>query len=161
MIVRRAVPGDEPILRAVRLQALSDSPDAFGSTYDREIARTDADWQRWMSPGVTFILLDDGGPKGIIAGMRDQTDAAVVHLMSMWVDAALRGSGAADTLVASLVSWADRAGATVMRLAVIHDNHRARRFYERLGFRPNGRQTVRPRDGAIEVEMERAVASAT
>jgi hypothetical protein len=34
--VRRAVPGDEPILRKLRLQALADSPAAFGSTYDRE-----------------------------------------------------------------------------------------------------------------------------
>ena len=158
MIVRRAAPGDEPILRAVRLQALSDTPEAFGSTYDRELARTTADWQRWMSPGATFILDDAGGPKGIVAGMRDESDAAVVHLMSMWVDPALRGSGAAEALVASLLEWAETEGARQMRLAVIQTNDRARRFYERLGFRGNGRQGVRERDGAIEVEMERAVA---
>jgi ribosomal protein S18 acetylase RimI-like enzyme len=158
MIVRRAAPGDEPILRRVRLQALSDTPEAFGSTYDRELARTIADWQRWMSPGATFILDDAGGAKGIIAGMRDERDAAVVHLMSMWVDPALRGSGAAEALVASLLAWAETEGARQMRLAVIQTNDRARRFYERLGFRENGRQGVRERDGAIEVEMERAVA---
>jgi ribosomal protein S18 acetylase RimI-like enzyme len=158
MIVRRAAPGDEPILRGVRLQALSDTPEAFGSTYDRELARTTADWQRWMSPGATFILDDAGGAKGIIAGMRDERDAAVVHLMSMWVDPALRGSGAAEALVASLLAWAETEGARQMRLAVIQTNDRARRFYERLGFRENGRQGVRERDGAIEVEMERAVA---
>jgi ribosomal protein S18 acetylase RimI-like enzyme len=158
MIVRRAAPGDEPILRRVRLQALSDTPEAFGSTYDRELARNIADWQRWMSPGATFILDDAGGAKGIIAGMRDERDAAVVHLMSMWVDPALRGSGAAEALVASLLAWAETEGARQMRLAVIQTNDRARRFYERLGFRENGRQGVRERDGAIEVEMERAVA---
>ena len=32
--VRRAAAGDEPILRAVRLLALSDTPAAFGSTYE-------------------------------------------------------------------------------------------------------------------------------
>ena len=158
MIVRRAATGDEPILRRVRLQALSDTPEAFGSTYDRELARTIADWQRWMSPGATFILDDAGGAKGIIAGLRDEHDAAVVHLMSMWVDPALRGSGAAEALVASLLAWAETEGARQMRLAVIQTNDRARRFYERLGFRENGRQGVRERDGAIEVEMERAVA---
>jgi hypothetical protein len=36
MIVRRAMAGDEPILRALRLEAMSDAPQAFGSTYDRE-----------------------------------------------------------------------------------------------------------------------------
>jgi len=90
--------------------------------------------------------------------MRDERDAAVVHLMSMWVDPALRGSGAAEALVASLLGWAETEGARQMRLAVIQTNDRARRFYERLGFRENGRQGVRERDGAIEVEMERAVA---
>ena len=159
MTVRRAAPGDEPILRAVRLQALSDTPGAFGSTYERELARTPADWQRWMSPGATFILDDADGPKGIVAGMHDESDAAVVHLMSMWVDPALRGSGAAEALVASLLAWAETEGARQMRLAVIQTNDRARRFYERLGFRENGRHGVRERDGAIEVEMERAVAS--
>jgi ribosomal protein S18 acetylase RimI-like enzyme len=161
MIVRRAAPGDEPILRAVRLQALSDVPDSFGSTYQRELARTTADWQRWMSPGATFILDDAGEPKGIVAGMRDESDAAVVHLMSMWVDPALRGSGAAEALVASLLAWAETEGARQMRLAVIQTNDRARRFYERLGFRENGRQGLRERDGAIEVEMERAVVART
>jgi ribosomal protein S18 acetylase RimI-like enzyme len=158
MIVRRAARGDELILRAVRLQAVSDTPEAFGSTYDRELARTIADWQRWMSPGATFILDDAGRARGIIAGMRDESDAAVVHLMSMWVDPSLRGSGAAEALVASLLTWAETEGARQMRLAVIQTNDRARRFYERLGFRENGRQSVRQRDGAIEVEMERALA---
>jgi len=41
--LRRAVPGDEPILRELRLQALSEVPEAFGSTYERELARTPSD----------------------------------------------------------------------------------------------------------------------
>src|ERR1700735_4059183 len=96
--VRRAVLGDEAILREVRLQALSEQPDAFGSTYEREVARTTADWQRWMSPGVTFILYEAAGARGMVAGVRDETDLAVVHLMAMWVHPAIRGSGGADEL---------------------------------------------------------------
>src|SRR3954451_6964744 len=56
LTVRRAAAGDEPILRGLRLQALTDEPMAFGSTYERERARTVADWQRWLSPGATFLL---------------------------------------------------------------------------------------------------------
>ncbi len=37
MNVRRAVVGDETILRELRLQALSDEPYAFGSTLEREL----------------------------------------------------------------------------------------------------------------------------
>jgi ribosomal protein S18 acetylase RimI-like enzyme len=157
--VRRARMGDEPILRELRLQALGDAPVAFGSTYEREAARTSADWQRWMSPGVTFILDETGGARGIVAGMRDETDPAVVHLMSMWVHPIARGSGGADDLVAALVAWAESEGARVVRLNVIQTNDRARRFYERNGFRNTGKEAIRERDGLVEIQMEREVFS--
>ena len=154
MSLRRAVLGDEPILRELRLQALSDAPDAFGSTYERELARTTSDWQRWLSSGVTFILDEPEGAHGIVAGRRDATDPAVVHLMAMWVHPSIRGSGAADGLVAAVLAWAESEGATVVRLDVVQANDRARRFYERNGFRPTGPEAVRERDGRIEVQME-------
>jgi ribosomal protein S18 acetylase RimI-like enzyme len=44
-----------------------------------------------------------------------------------------------------------------VRLLVIESNGRARRFYERLGFRLTGRETVRERDGAVELEMRAGV----
>jgi GNAT superfamily N-acetyltransferase len=159
MMVRRAVPGDEPILRATRLRALADSPGAFGSTYSRELARTAADWQRWLSPGATFILTAGEGEQaqGIAAGMFDAVDPAVVLLMAMWVDPAMRGTGASDALVAAVLGWAREVGARALRLAVIEGNHRARRCYERNGFRATGNRSARERDGAIEVEMERLI----
>ena len=155
--VRRAVLGDEAVLRDIRLKALSDAPDAFGSTYDREVARTTADWQRWMSPGATFILEEAAGTRGIVSGLRDETDPAVVQLMAMWVHPQIRGSGGADELVAAVVAWARSEGAKVVRLKVIQGNDRARGFYERMGFRTTGREEIRLRDGLIEVEMERGV----
>jgi GNAT superfamily N-acetyltransferase len=155
--VRRALLGDEPILREVRLQALSDAPNAFGSTYEREIARTISDWQRWMSPGVAFILYVPAGARGMVAGLRDETDPAVVHLMAMWVHPTIRGSGGAAELVAAVVAWAQSEGAKMVRLKVIQGNDRARRFYERMGFRTTGREEIRQRDGRIEVQMERLV----
>jgi len=153
--LRRAVLGDEPILRELRLQALTDAPDAFGSTYERELARTTADWQQWLAPGATFIFHEPAGARGMVAGLRDEIDPAVVHLLAMWVHPANRGSGAADDLVAAVLAWARSEGAGLVRLKVIQANRRARRFYERIGFRPTGRQTVRERDGGIEIQMER------
>jgi GNAT superfamily N-acetyltransferase len=159
MIVRRAVSGDEPILRALRLHAMSEAPEAFGSTYDRELARTAADWQRWLSPGATFIVDAAGEPKGLVAGMYDAADPEVVHLMAMWVHPGLRGAGAADALVAAVLAWARESRARVMRLAVVQANDRARRCYERNGFRATGTHSVRERDGAIEIEMEQALSN--
>src|ERR1700730_13385449 len=109
--VRRAALGDELTLREIRLQTVSDAPNAFGSTYEREIARTMSDWQRWMSPGVAFILDAPAGARGMVAGLRDETDPEVVHLMAMWVHPTIRGSGGADELVAAVVAWAQSEGA--------------------------------------------------
>jgi hypothetical protein len=90
--VRRAVLGDEPILRTLRLEALAGAPETFGSTYDRELARTTADWRRWLSPGVTLLLEEDGTARGLVAGMHDALDPGTVHLMAMWVHPVLRGA---------------------------------------------------------------------
>jgi len=158
--VRRAVLGDEPILREIRLQALRESPVAFGSTYEREMARTTADWQRWISSGVTFILHEPAGPRGLVAGQRDEADATVVHLMAMWVNPATRGSGGAENLVSAVMAWAQSEGARLVRLKVIQGNDRARHFYERMGFCRTGQRQVRERDGLVEIEMERLVAAA-
>jgi GNAT superfamily N-acetyltransferase len=151
--VRRAAIGDESVLRALRVQALTDSPRAFSSTLERELARTTEDWQRWMSPGVTFILEAGGEPRGLVAGGLDKSDALVVDLMAMWVHPDLRGTGAADALILSVKNWASEVGATRVRLQVVENNDRAKRCYERAGFRATGRQGVVETTGDIEIEM--------
>jgi ribosomal protein S18 acetylase RimI-like enzyme len=157
--VRRAGFGDEAVLRELRLQALTDAPDAYGSTYERELARTVEDWGRWLSPGATFIVDDGHAALGLVACARDASAPTVVDLMAMWVHPTLRGSGAADALAAEVIAWARTDGARVVRLQVVHENARAQRVYERCGFRLTGRTRVRERDGVIEVEMERALSS--
>ena len=157
--VRRADIGDEAILRELRLQALTDAPEAFGSTYERELARTLDDWRRWLSPGATFILEEGHTASGLVACARDAAAPTIVDLMAMWVHPMMRGSGAADALVAEVLAWARTDGAHLVRLQVIQENVRAQRVYERHGFRLTGRTRVRERDGALEVEMARAIES--
>jgi ribosomal protein S18 acetylase RimI-like enzyme len=152
--VRRAVPGDEALLKKLRLQALSDAPAAFGSTYERELARTTADWQRWFSPGVTLLWNDADQSFGLVAGMRDGADASIAHLMAMWVHPSFRGSGAADDLVGALVTWARTKEFALLRLHVMQDNPRAVRFYQRTGFRLTGNQSPHQRTGQIELQMD-------
>jgi ribosomal protein S18 acetylase RimI-like enzyme len=155
--IRRAIDGDEPTLRALRLEALLESPDAFGSTYEREHARTPADWRRWLSPDATFILDAGGQPRGLVAGVRDRDQPGIVWLMAMWVHPSARQTGAADALITAVVDWAAEKGAREVRLHVIKDNDRAARCYARNAFRVTGRRAVRERDGAIELEMTRAL----
>ena len=151
--IKRAVIGDEAVLRDLRLQALTDSPEVFGSTLERELARTTEDWRKWMAPGVTFLVLAADAPRGLVAGVFDAQDRAVVHLMAMWVHPEIRGLGAADLLVAAVKDWAAEVGAAEVRLNVVESNARARRCYERGGYRATGRRGVVAKSGEAEIEM--------
>jgi RimJ/RimL family protein N-acetyltransferase len=159
MKVRRLRPDEHELLRALRLRALGEEPDAFGSTYAREAAFTVAVWQDRLRPGGNPNIVceaDDGALLGIAGGVRDDRDGNVADLVGMWVDPVARGSGAADALVAEVISWAHQARITTLRLHYTEGNARARSLYERHGFRATGRTFLRERDGMNEIEMERA-----
>jgi GNAT superfamily N-acetyltransferase len=155
--IRRAQPGDESLLRDLRIQALTDEPYAFGSTLARELARTAGDWQSWIANGVTFLLFADGAPRGMVAGLPEKDDPSIINLMARWVHPGARASGAAGLLVSAVKSWALEVGATEVRLHCVEDNLRAKRFYERVGFRATGKTFIREKDGAVELEMACAV----
>ena len=155
--VRRAVPGDEEIIRRVRLAALSDAPAAFESTFEREQTRTDAEWRTWIERGAVFVLERADCACGIAAGVPHTSEPAAVFLVSMWVAPAARGTGAGDQLVAAVLDWAAARGARAVYLHVTQGNARAQAFYLKNGFGSTGERLVRQRDGTIELEMRRPV----
>ena len=55
LVVRTATIEEWQVLRDIRLAALRDAPNAFGSTYARQAASAEADWRRWISRGRTFF----------------------------------------------------------------------------------------------------------
>lgn len=157
MTVRRAAIGDEETLRVLRLQAMIDAPQQFGSTYERELARTTEDWRRWLAPGATYIFEDAAGPRGLVAGVWADAEPRVVYLMAVWVHPSARGMGAGDALVEAVLTWSAQAGAKVVRVHVVDGNNPALGLYERQGFVRTGAMISRERDGVIEIEMERQV----
>ena len=153
MDVRRAVAGDEDRLRAIRLEALADSPHAFASSYEREVTRTADDWRRWIDAGATFFgVAPDGEPVGLVAVVPERDDPSVLRLVSMWLHPAQRGTGAADELMAAALEWAEAQDCRTVRLCVIEGNVAARRVYERHGF---GLVSVCGSAGQQELTMER------
>jgi ribosomal protein S18 acetylase RimI-like enzyme len=158
IIVRRLEPADWPALKAVRLAALADAPEAFASTLELESGYSDERWQEWLrSTAVTFGAFRtcglDGPAAARIAGVaaaRERPRPAEPgeprewSLMSVWVSPDLRGSGTAGRLVDAVRDEARRSGADRIRLWVTDVNERARAFYARLGFEPTGRHQLVP-----------------
>lgn len=157
MIVRRADLGDEAIVRALRLQALADAPQAFDSTLVEERSWAREAWSRWILERAVFLVEHARGARGLAAGVPHAGDPAAVFLASVWVHPEMRGTGAGDALVEAVLSWAEHAGAAEIHLHVGRENLRAQRLYERAGFRATGEEIVRVLDGLVEIEMRRPV----
>jgi ribosomal protein S18 acetylase RimI-like enzyme len=127
----RLSPDDWALFRDLRLRALAEAPEAFGS---RHADWADAPEERWRArlEAVELNLVARLGDEdvGMACGAVDGDGA---ELISMWVDPAHRGRGVAGALTAAVVEWASAAGRTTY-LMVRSDNARAIAAYERAGF---------------------------
>jgi GNAT superfamily N-acetyltransferase len=151
--VRRVHPDGWRELRDIRLRALTDSPDAFASTLDRELAFAETDWQWRIANGCNVVAAVDGEPVGLAGGYLHD---GVPELIAMWVQPESRGTGAAERLVEAIADWAREQDADRLTLWVVDGNEWAERFYRRLGFaRTGAAQPVPGNPRLTEVEMAR------
>jgi GNAT superfamily N-acetyltransferase len=139
VLVRATTRDDWQAMREIRLQALRDAPDAFGSTYARDAAFDPAEWQRRATrDGSFFAFLPDteqaeqAGPAGLAGGY--QEEPGVVELISMFVRPQARGHGVGEALVDAVAAWARNRNAASVHLWVTETNKPAIRLYERCGF---------------------------
>jgi ribosomal protein S18 acetylase RimI-like enzyme len=146
----------------LRLRALSDSPNSFGSTYEREYRYSENDWREWAREAAagrtetTVLAWQDDDAIGMVgAYVEDGSDHA--HLIAMWVAPNVRRRGVGEMLVDAIVSWATETGLGSVRLDVVEGNSGASRLYERCGFTPTGRSRRyddRPQLVCVELELE-------
>jgi ribosomal protein S18 acetylase RimI-like enzyme len=89
---------------------------------------------------------------------KDVTDPSMGELYSIYVDPDHWGTSAGHRLFAEARERLTAAGFPGLRLWVLEDNHRARRFYERQGMRPDGEREVWvPRGYEVELPELRYV----
>jgi ribosomal protein S18 acetylase RimI-like enzyme len=163
IVIERVARRNTLVFKAVRLRALREDPQAFGSTYAMELQLTDADWDKrvegWNGErGVGFLAMDQDMACGIAGSLLDENDATRAQLISMWTAATHRGRGVGRLLVDEVLAWARGRKAHVLLLMVVGNNEAAIRFYERLGFTRTGRTEPYPNDPALmEYEMERKI----
>src|SRR5690349_9824437 len=152
LTVRRFAPDEWRLYRALRLAALEESPDAFGSTLAHELARADDHWAARLARGVgsshelPLVAVLDGEPAGLAWARRDDVDPGQpAHLYQMWVAPNARRQGVGRALLDAAIDWARDVGASVLVLDVTTGNSDAARLYESAGFVETGLETeLRP-----------------
>jgi GNAT superfamily N-acetyltransferase len=140
MGVRRVRTDEWEALREIRLAALIDSPDAFGSTLAEERDADEARWRGWITGegwggAVATFIADGPGPLlGMATGYRPDDRPTTGWLFAMWVRPERRGEGIGRQLVAAVEQWAISLDIDQLFLHVTDGNDGAMRFYASCGF---------------------------
>jgi GNAT superfamily N-acetyltransferase len=145
--LRPVTADDWRLLREVRLRALADAPDAFGSTLADAQALPDEEWRRrahGVEDGRALILLaltDDARPVGM-GGVLAPTTGRTAWVWGMWTAPEVRGQGLGGAILDELVAWCrtdhGHDGHDDVRLHVTEGNNGGRALYVRRGFAPTG-----------------------
>ena len=143
-IIRTFKPDEWRTYRDIRLRALGDAPDAFGSTLAREETLSDAQWagrlqvgsdNRWNLPLLAEVCSE---PVGLAWGRIERSNPERADLYQMWVHPENRCLGAGKLLLDAVVAWAMQTGARYLALGATCGDTPANRLYARATFKPIG-----------------------
>ena len=140
--VRPALPADAERLRALRIEALADTPEAFSADYAAAVIEPVDAW-------VERIAKNNAQDTGVIcvAEIADRLIGMMALSRGHWpktrhggmiwgvyITPVWRGHRVAEALVDECVTWAQAHGVVVLKLGVVTTNTPAIRCYVRCGF---------------------------
>jgi GNAT superfamily N-acetyltransferase len=142
--IRSAQETDVLAYRELRLEALHNHPEAFGSDYAVNQAHPMTFWtDRVRITGnertLYFAVYNDSliGTCAIYRGDSPKTRHSA-FIVGVYVQPAWRGLGIADGLIAACLEWAQQQGVKIVKLGVAATNTSAIRRYSNCGFKIYG-----------------------
>jgi len=141
MEVRILQPSDALLYQKLRLTALKTDPQAFGSTYEREVNFSLETVAAQLEPSNDQFVLgafhNDGSLVGIVTFMRENS-LKTLHkgnVFGMYVAPEGRGRGLGKLLMGELIKRAKNCeGLEQINLTVVSNNISAKQLYKSLGF---------------------------
>ncbi len=126
-------------LRDIRLASLLESPEAFGSSYEREIAFTEKEWRELFNLNSYLVASIDGKDIAMMFLERLRGDfGATCWVGGCWSNPQYRGIGALRSMFDYVDSVKDQRGWQIQGLGVFIVNESAIAAYEKLGFKAMG-----------------------
>jgi ribosomal protein S18 acetylase RimI-like enzyme len=160
--ITRLSPDEWAAYRAIRLEALHDSPQAFGSTYADFVEKPPSYWQARLQNAAAeqgnWLYFARRGEQlvGIIGAYCEEGQPESAWVISVYVSPAARGQGVGAALMQHQLTALKKRGVRTAVLEVMVDQHPARALYQRCGFREVSRIVNRMGDGQDheEIRME-------
>ena len=153
--IRPLAPDEWFTLRNIRLTALSESPHAFLSTYEREKFYGEGQWRAEFTRGDWNVGFVYGRAVSLLGVTRDpDTPADACYLEYLWVAPGCRGRHVALDMIAAVLEGLRARGMRTAFLWVLDGNEVAMRVYRRAGFvSTNHRQPLATRPGRTEERL--------
>jgi ribosomal protein S18 acetylase RimI-like enzyme len=158
--IRRIRSGDGASSRALRVEALADTPVAFAETLAHALGEPASRWDDFAASASTgsdlaaFVAVDQ---KTLVGNMIGRAMGHMrTNVQGVYLSPPYRGAGLVERLLDEVARWSVAAGRPELALLVAEENRRAVLVYRRLGFEPTGwtcRHPVYP--DLIECEMVR------
>jgi len=151
MQVRRILENEASIVRSLRLSALSDSPKAFGGSYEEAFAQTQEEYEVFArararsETDALFIAVELDERVGMIGAFFDNI-TSLPFISSMWVAPHYRRAGVGRQLFLTAQDWLHSHGAQGVNAWVETKNCTAILFYESLGFLASNKFEPLPSD---------------
>jgi len=142
VVIRPAREQDAEAYRDLRLEALRNHPEAFGSDFEQQAAFSLAYWQERLRAnidnprGIIQFAVSDQALIGM-AGLYRNESPKECHAGTIWgvyVRPHWRGQGIAQSLVDACMAWGKSQGVWLGKLAVVTTNIAAIRCYLDCGF---------------------------
>lgn len=144
--------------RAIRLEALSESPEAFAAKLTEEEGYPEEFWKLRLQRSTRLVAETGSDKVGVVSiGEGKGEDGSVAEIFGLWVRPDARGTGVATKLVEAGADRAREDGRTHVAYWVGTDNGRAVAFASGMGFRPTDfrrpMRVVSDDDGEEEIAM--------
>jgi len=135
--VKRIKSGEAALFKKLRLQALKESPDAFGSSYEETAQHSAESWVDQVDASAqgtdraTFIAFQNDLPAGLAALYSMESEPEMGELLQVWVDPEQRRTGVARRLMEAVFEWAAGNQFKTIVAGIMNGNDRAINFYEK------------------------------
>lgn len=147
-----------PLYKQIRVEAVTDSPQAFGSNREQQLAHPDSFWQQRLEDAGRgerqWLLFARLGADlvGMIGAYRDENDPREATVISVYVTPAARGKGISHRLMRAILDELRKAAVHKVWIGVNIEQKAALHLYQKTGFVVERSERNRMGDGQFHDE---------